>query len=435
MLFFVEKQRPLLLGLFLFQYFVKIESIKVIGPDTSVRFGENGVFFSQLIDTEESLSRIIWRKKTREDPVEKSFFIILPDGRTENINGLKDRIKFIGNIAEKIGSVQLLGMRLLDEGIYTCIFNLFPSGPFEVNINVTVLVPPKGSVEGAPPVSGDVNVTLASCFATNARPAAKVLWRLGPLQSSLRIETSHTMHSNGTFTVVSNLVGSAIKQFNQQKVQCVVTHEALDKELVLDYSINVHYPPESVLIIPDKPIEPKEFQCMVDCNPEPTNYTWSRVNKTTPQHEGYKLLVAKLTPDFNGLYICTASNQYGSSSGSLYIHVHSESSSVCRVLLIIIIILIICAVVLLGVYAYRRKMKSNSQNQNQRVVLLPARACATDAAAASACASDAAEARAWASDAAEARACASDTAEARAGASDPAEAVCQIKNSFPCISI
>lgn len=348
-------------GLFLIlQCFIKITSIKIIGHDTSVRLGESGTFFSQLTDTEESLSRIIWRKKTREDPVEKSFFIILPDGRTENINGLKGRIKFIGNIAEKNGSVQLLGMRLLDEGIYTCIFNLFPSGPFETNINVTVLVPPEVSVAGAIPVSGDINVTLASCFAANARPAAKVLWSLGDLQSFLRTETSHTMHSHGTFTVVSNLVGVASKDLNQQKVQCVVTHEALDNELVLDYSINIHYPPESVLIIPDKPTEPKEFQCLVESNPRPINYTWTRVNKTTLQLEGNKLLVAKLSPDFNGLYICKASNQYGSSSGSLYIHVHTESSSVCWGLFIFFIIGTFCIVA----FVVWRK-KQNSLNEDQ----------------------------------------------------------------------
>lgn len=129
----------LLLKCLLIHVLCCLPGIKIIGHDTLVRVGENGTFFSQLTDTEESLSRIIWRKKTREDPVEKSFFIILPDGSTEHINGLKGRIKFIGNIPEKNGSVQLLGMRLLDEGIYTCIFNLFPSGPFETNINVTVL--------------------------------------------------------------------------------------------------------------------------------------------------------------------------------------------------------------------------------------------------------------------------------------------------------
>lgn len=34
--------------------------------------------------------------------------------------------------------------------------------------------------------------------------------------------------------------------------------------------------PASVLIIPDSPTEAKEFQCVVDSNPAPTNYTWGR---------------------------------------------------------------------------------------------------------------------------------------------------------------
>lgn len=110
-----------------------------IGQHTAVRYGENATLFSKLTDTGESLTRIIWRKKTREDPEEKSFFVIFPDGKTKHLNGLKDRIQFIGDFSEKIGSVQIQEMRILDEGIYTCIFNLFPSGPFETNINVTVL--------------------------------------------------------------------------------------------------------------------------------------------------------------------------------------------------------------------------------------------------------------------------------------------------------
>lgn len=117
----------------------RFSGIKIVGHDTSVRNGENATLFTHLTDTKDSLTRIIWQKKTREDPEEKSFFVILPDGRTDHLNGLKDRIKFIGNFSEKIGTVQIQRMRLLDEGIYTCIFNLFPSGPFETNINVTVL--------------------------------------------------------------------------------------------------------------------------------------------------------------------------------------------------------------------------------------------------------------------------------------------------------
>lgn len=51
---------------------------------------------------------------------------------------------------------------------------------------------------------------------------------------------------------------------------------------------------------------------------------FNRVNKSV--YEGNKLPVPKLSPDFNGLYICQASNQYGSSSGSLYVNVHTGES-------------------------------------------------------------------------------------------------------------
>jgi len=50
------------------------------------------------------------------------------------------------------------------------------------------------------------------------------------------------------------------------------------------------------------------------------------VNKSTPYLKGNKLPVPKLSPDFNGLYICQASNQYGSSAGSLYVNVYTGES-------------------------------------------------------------------------------------------------------------
>lgn len=91
-----------------------------------------------LTKTDDTLTRILWKKKTQENPEEKIFFVIHPDGTTEHSNGLGNRIQFIGNFAEKNGSVQILRMRLLDDGIYTCIFNLVSSGPLAADINVTV---------------------------------------------------------------------------------------------------------------------------------------------------------------------------------------------------------------------------------------------------------------------------------------------------------
>ncbi len=112
--------------------------VKVIGHATTAIYGENATLFCQLTETEDQLTRIIWKKRTREKPEEKFFFSIRAGDKTEDSNGLGNRVQFIGKFAEKNGSIQLLRMRLLDDGIYTCIFNLISSGPFETNINATV---------------------------------------------------------------------------------------------------------------------------------------------------------------------------------------------------------------------------------------------------------------------------------------------------------
>ncbi|XP_026074852.1 poliovirus receptor-like [Carassius auratus] len=307
--------------------FIYIPDGKVIGQDTTGINGENATLLCHLTETDDDLTRIIWKKKTRENPEETPFFVIRPGGETELKNGLKNRVQFIGNFAEKNGSIQLLRMRLLDEGIYTCTFSLFPSGPLETDINVIVFARPEVNIRGEAPVAGYLEVKLASCFASNARPEAEVMWRLGDLENSLRTETNHTINPDGTVTVVSYLLGVPLKHLNKKNIQCLVKHNNTQKEeLVLDYTINIHYPPESVIIIPDSPKNAKEFRCIVDSNPEPTSYIWTR---ESTHYYGKKLPVPKLSPDINGLYICNASNQYGSSLGSLYISVHTETSDVC----------------------------------------------------------------------------------------------------------
>ncbi|XP_051761678.1 nectin-1 isoform X2 [Ctenopharyngodon idella] len=319
----------LLFDFILFSFiYVRTGGVKVIGHDTTTIYGENATLLCQLTETDDSVTRIIWKKKTQENPVEKNFFAILPDGTTQHQNGLRDRVQFIGNFAKKNGSIQLLRMRLLDDGIYTCVFNLFPSGTYETDINATVFVRPVVNVKGEAPVAGYLKATLASCFASNGWPAAAVTWRLGDLENSLRTETNHTVHPNGTITLVSYLFGVPVKHLNKKNVQCVVKHNTLRQDLVLNYTINIHYPPGSVVIIPDSPTNAKEFNCKVDSNPEPTNYTWTRVNKSVPYYEGNKLPVPKQFIDFNGLYICQASNQHGSSSGSLYVNVHTVAGVV-----------------------------------------------------------------------------------------------------------
>uniref|UniRef100_A0A4W6G4G8 Immunoglobulin V-set domain-containing protein n=1 Tax=Lates calcarifer TaxID=8187 RepID=A0A4W6G4G8_LATCA len=56
------------------------------------------------------------------------------------VNGRDDRFQFIGNFSDKNGSIQLSNVTLLDEGVYTCIFILFPSGNHETKVPLNLLV-------------------------------------------------------------------------------------------------------------------------------------------------------------------------------------------------------------------------------------------------------------------------------------------------------
>ena len=121
------------------QLFFLFAAIRVSGRSVTVIVGDNAQMFCQLVETNEKLTRITWQKRTREILTNKNFFVITPEGKTENINGLGDKAEFIGNTQEIIGSILLKNVLLLDEGVYTCIFNIFPSGPFEAEVHLSVL--------------------------------------------------------------------------------------------------------------------------------------------------------------------------------------------------------------------------------------------------------------------------------------------------------
>uniref|UniRef100_A0AAR2JW99 Ig-like domain-containing protein n=1 Tax=Pygocentrus nattereri TaxID=42514 RepID=A0AAR2JW99_PYGNA len=325
-------QQLLLPRVLLFLLCGRTAAIRVIGQSATVTVGQDATLFCQLVETNERLTRITWQKRTREILTNKNFFYITPEGKTESVNGLGDRTEFIGDIKEIIGTILLRKVTLLDEGIYTCIFNVFPSGPFETEIHLNIQVPPVvGVTTDVIPVAGESEVILATCTAVKARPAADVSWRLGALSNSVKVQTNVSADPDGTYTVKSFLIGVASKDLNKQKVQCSVDHISLNEELILDYALIIHYPPQVVYIISVNVVTSEEFQCVVDANPRPT-FTWSRENKALSRHVDADSLIIPQTSDSNGLYLCNVSNQYGNGTGTLYMQVSRESTTVCWVL-------------------------------------------------------------------------------------------------------
>ncbi|XP_024261410.1 nectin-3 isoform X1 [Oncorhynchus tshawytscha] len=327
------------------------ESTRVIGECRTVVQGEDVDLSCRLIETTEDLEQITWQKSTAEETQNHNFMLINPNGVTTFLasNGLSGRVQFIGNPSENLGSIRITAVRLLDEGTFKCIFSVFPSGTYTTEIPLTVLVPPVVSVTiDVPPVTGKNEVVLATCMAAGAKPQADVTWKSGTFGSLLRTVTNFTQHTNGTTTVLSHLLGLPTRAANQQQVQCVVSQSALATERSYNYTIDIHYPPQTVNITFSEASKATVLRCVADGNPHP-NYIWSRVAQPWPgssvRAEGDILHFLSLSSELNGLYVCEASNPYGRATGSLNVHISSETSAACWVLLVVILCLIVAALI------------------------------------------------------------------------------------------
>ncbi|CAB1328917.1 unnamed protein product, partial [Coregonus sp. 'balchen'] len=198
------------------------ESTQVIGEGRTVVQGEGVDLSCRLIETTKELKHITWQKSTWE---EKQKHNCMHFTDFDAPHGLTGRVQFIGNPSENLGSIRITAVRLLDEGTFTCIFSVFPSGAYNIEIPLTVVVPPVVSVTVNVPL-----VVLATCVAAGAKPQAEMRWNTGAFGSLLRTVTNSTQHVNGTTTVLSHLLGVPTRAANQEQVQCVVNQSALATE-------------------------------------------------------------------------------------------------------------------------------------------------------------------------------------------------------------
>ncbi|CAI5655851.1 unnamed protein product [Oreochromis niloticus] len=303
------------------------DALQVIGGSVTVVQGGTAILSCHVIDTNDDLTQITWQRRTREKPHNDNFLTILPREGPQFVNGGDDRFKYIGNFNDKNGTLQFSNVALKDEGSYTCIFTLFPSGNQKTEIPLNLLVPPFTNVKDNLPTLGTEEVLFATCTAAGSKPPAEVRWLTDGLGEKVRKTTNSTQYDNGTTTTVSSLFGVPTREINGHQVQCVISGDSLTKEETLPFTIQVYFSPTEVNI---RVITEDSFECVTEANPS-ANFTWSRSGQTLLQSsikvDGAELQLLSLTSDQNGLYQCEASNAYGTKHGQLYVHVASGACS------------------------------------------------------------------------------------------------------------
>ncbi|XP_058236369.1 OX-2 membrane glycoprotein-like isoform X2 [Hemibagrus wyckioides] len=116
-------------------------------------------------------------------------------GKQEYINGARDRVKFAGSYTGLDGSILLHNLTVLDEGIYTCIFDVFPSGSYETDVRLTIQVLSAGILKRE-----DLNVSLGgdatfSCELPGAVGVKQVIWQQHRDDGTLRSMVTFTESS------------------------------------------------------------------------------------------------------------------------------------------------------------------------------------------------------------------------------------------------
>lgn len=309
-----------------------IQAVQVIGGDVTVVQGDTTVLPCLLTDSTERLTQITWQRRTRLIKQNKNFYTILAKNNgPQFINGHDERFSFVGNISLNNGSLQLSGVTLSDEGTYTCIYTLFPSGNFKTEVPLNVLVPPKTSIKNDKDVFvGNAEVVLGSCEAARFWPRAKVEWHLGNLSALLRISQNSTENADGTNTTISTLLGAPTRDLHNRTVQCVISSPASPGGTTLPLTFQIQFPPSEVNISESSK---NSFECTSEANPKANiTWTWTRLDQQWPNSaakvSGAVLQILTPTPQLNGLFECKATNTYGTTQGRLYLHLSSEGTGI-----------------------------------------------------------------------------------------------------------
>ncbi|KAK1330096.1 hypothetical protein QTO34_010282 [Cnephaeus nilssonii] len=223
----------------------------------------------------------------------------------------KDRLSFHTMGVAKQGSdmrdatLVLQGLRVEDEGNFSCEFATFPWAPV-----------PQNHAETQEVTLSSEPVPVARCVSSGGRPPAKISW-LSPLHGEHK-ETETSGPLSGTVTVTSRYAVVPSSQVDGAKITCKVEHEALEKPALLPVTLAVRYPPEvSISGYDDNWYLGRSeatLNCDVRSNPEPTSYVWSTTSGSLPasaKDQGSQLLVHLVDRLVNTTFTCTVSNAEG----------------------------------------------------------------------------------------------------------------------------
>ncbi|XP_049982291.1 nectin-2 isoform X2 [Alexandromys fortis] len=271
-----------------------------------------------LPPTTERVSQVTWQRldATVVAAFHPSFGVDFPNPQFN-----KERLSFVRanedtNADLREATLAFRGLRVEDEGNYTCEFATFPNGTRRGVTWLRVIAQPENHAEAQEVTIGSESVPVARCISTGGRPPARITWI-----SSLGGEAKDIQEPGpqaGTVTVTSRYSLVPVGQAHGVKVTCRVEHESFEEPIQLPVTLSVRYPPEVSISGYDDNWYLGRSEAILTCdvrsNPEPTGYDWSTTSGVFPTSavvQGSQLLVHSVDRMVNTTFICTATNAVG----------------------------------------------------------------------------------------------------------------------------
>ncbi|XP_021021942.1 nectin-2 isoform X2 [Mus caroli] len=271
-----------------------------------------------LPPTTERVSQVTWQRLdgTVVAAFHPSFGVDFPNSQFS-----KDRLSFVRarpetNADLRDATLAFRGLRVEDEGNYTCEFATFPNGTRRGVTWLRVIAQPENHAEAQEVTIGPESVAVARCVSTGGRPPARITWI-----SSLGGEAKDIQEPGiqaGTVTIISRYSLVPVGRADGVKVTCRVEHESFEERILLPVTLSVRYPPEVSISGYDDNWYLGRSEAILTCdvrsNPEPTGYDWSTTSGVFPASavaQGSQLLVHSVDRMVNTTFICTATNAVG----------------------------------------------------------------------------------------------------------------------------
>uniref|UniRef100_A0A8C4N5K4 Ig-like domain-containing protein n=1 Tax=Eptatretus burgeri TaxID=7764 RepID=A0A8C4N5K4_EPTBU len=253
----------------------------------------------------------------------------------------------IGPSGSRDGTLHLSEARRADGGTYICVFTLFPRGGLQAGLELQVFVPPRISAFQAnpapvsPPLSSDSQFShktftpalAAICEAWGARPPPTIHWRLSTILERLSSPGGPLWVSRSELWLQPN------RTAHGQNATCVVSHPALITDVEKEVNLRVLYAPEVRVEGYDGSWYVNgpggKLHCMVDSNPPPNVFTWTRMNDSLPAgvrlHNATLDLLAPLTPELAGTYQCHVDNGVGEGQAGIRVDIEGMDNVIAVV--------------------------------------------------------------------------------------------------------